>query len=67
LLIWDLAQIQKQRKALMNNTTIEIEDAGTIWDISSLHEQLAQVPDNRKERGLRYSLVIQLLVIILAK
>lgn len=51
----------------MNNTTIEIEDAGTIWDISSLHEQLAQVPDNRKERGLRYSLVILLLVIILAK
>ena len=52
----------------MNDSTIEIkDDAGTLLNLSQMYEQLAKIPDKRKARGKRYSLVILLLVIILAK
>jgi predicted transposase YbfD/YdcC len=52
----------------MNDNTLEVKDnEETILNVSSLYEQLANIPDKRKARGKRYSLAILLMVIIFAK
>jgi predicted transposase YbfD/YdcC len=52
----------------MNDNILEaINDTGFVMNIGQLHDELAEIPDKRKARGIRYTLPILLCVIILAK
>lgn len=49
------------------NPLIPQSSEGSVFDIGSLMAALAQIPDPRAARGLRYSLVTLLVLLILAK
>lgn len=45
----------------------DIDENGLIFDLGSLYDFLRRVPDTRKQRGKRYSLIALLVVMLLAK
>jgi len=52
----------------MDYITIDVgNDEGQLLNIGELHHVLEQVPDNRDEKGMRYTIGILLIVFILAK
>jgi predicted transposase YbfD/YdcC len=52
----------------MDYITIDVgNDEGRLFNIGELHNVLEQVPDNRDEKGMRYTIGILLIVYILAK
>ena len=52
----------------MDYITIDVGNAeGRLFNIGELFQVLEQVPDNRDEKGLRYTIGIMLIVFILAK
>ena len=44
-----------------------ITEAEVVFDVDSLYARLRDLGDKRKRRGLRYSLVLILMIILLAK
>lgn len=56
------------KESLMDYITIEIaKDEGRLLHIGEMYQALAQVQDNRNEKGKRYTVGILLIVFILAK
>ena len=53
----------------MNKIAFEVawDQAGYVFDVGSLYEYLEQVKDQRDPRGVRYSLVTMLVLVVVAK
>jgi predicted transposase YbfD/YdcC len=53
----------------MKNIALEVQwdQAGYVFDVGSLYEHLEEIKDQREPRGVRYSLVTILLLIVIAK